>query len=58
MNIFITGILAQNRSLRLVADAQLDNIGAKQEYMPCDWVYYSCFRNHGFRKRSLSYICK
>ena len=33
VNIFITGILAQNSSLRLVADAPLENIGEKQEYM-------------------------
>ena len=30
---FIAGIWAQNRSMRLLADAQLENIGEKQEYM-------------------------
>ena len=58
VKIFKTGILAQNSSLALVADAQSENIGEKQEYMPYDWIYNRCVRNHGFRERSLSYICQ
>ena len=58
MKIFITGILAQNRSLRLGADAQLEKIGEKQGYIPYDWIYNSGVRTHGLRKRGLSYICK
>ena len=49
MKIFITGILSQNRSLRLGADAQLENIGEKQEYIPYHWIYDSGVRNHGLR---------
>ena len=58
MKIFKTGILAQNSSLGLVADAQSEIIGGKQERMPYDWIYYRGVRNHEFRLRSLSYIFK
>ena len=58
MKIFKTGILAQDSSLGLVADAQSENIGEEQEYMPYDWIYNRGVRNHGFRKRSLSNMCK
>ena len=39
MKNFKTGILAQNSCFGLVADAQSENIGEQQEYMPYDWVY-------------------
>ena len=60
VKIFKIGFLAQNSSLGLVDDAQSENIGEKQEYIPKDWIYNRGVRNHGFRTRSLSYkvICK
>ena len=34
VNIFKIDFMAQNSSLSLVADAESENIGEKQEYMP------------------------
>ena len=51
VNIFITGVLAQNSSLRLVADTQLENIGEKQEYIHGrTWVCCCCLPLFNFNQ--------